>query len=305
MELFLQMLELQVQLLLLMVVGIVVKKKRVVTHEQQMGVSSLLINLVLPANIIASFLSDIAVSRELIFNCMQAILISLSIQGCAYLLSPVIFRRFDRRINHVMTYGMIVSNSSFIGIPVVEVIFGAMGTLYTSVFQIPIRITMWTAGLSLFTEAVNPREKIKKMLTHPCIVAVAAGFFILLLQIRLPGAVVNMISSLGRCTTALSMLVIGMILADINVKHLFGGSTLYFTLFRLILYPLAVLAILSRLPVNPMIRSISVIMTAMPAGSTTAILAQQYAYDSEYAAKIILISTVCSIVTIPVICLFL
>lgn len=305
MGLFSQMLQLQVQLLLLILVGMLVKKKKIINHEQQMGLSSLLINLVLPANIISSFMGDITVSRDLIINCIWAILVSLGIQAGAYLVSPLIFGRFDKRVSHVMTYGMIVSNSSFIGIPIVEVIFGPLGTLYTSVFQIPIRITMWTAGLSLFTEAVDPREKIKKMLTHPCILAVAAGFLILLSQVRLPGALTGMTASLGKCTTALSMLVIGMILADIDTRHLFEKSTLYFTLFRLILYPLAVLLILSWLPLDPMIRSISVIMTAMPAGSTAAILAEQYAYDSGYAAKMILISTVCSIVTIPVICLFL
>lgn len=302
---FFQMLNLQLQLLLLIIIGIIIKRMEIINSEQQKGISSLLIKLILPSNIIHSFISGLKINSDLIINCAWAIGISLFIQLFATLLSHFIFKRFNKTKANVMSYGMIVSNSSFIGIPVVENIYGAIGTLYTSVFQIPIRITMWTAGLSLYTDEKNLKKKIKKMLIHPCIIAVFLGFLLLIIQIPIPSLIVDTISILSKCTTPMSMLIIGAILADIDWKNLFDFSAIYYTLFRLIIFPLFILMILHFTPVDQMIKSIAIIMTGMPAGSTTAILAQQYNYDYKYAAKIILISTLASIITIPLLTLLL
>ena len=306
MALFNSMIRLQMQLFLLMLCGYAVRKLKVITAEQQKGLSSLLINVILPANIIASFTGGIEMSSELLHNAVTAVIISAAVQTASYVLGPLLFGRFDKARSAVMRYGMIVSNSSFIGIPVVETIYGSIGTMYTSVYQIPIRLTMWTLGLALYAgESGSLKQKIIKMLTHPCIVAVGIGFVILVTGVKLPSAVTGTLSSLGRCVSALSMLIIGGILSEIHAGKLADRAILYFTLIRLVIFPGIVLAILKFMPVDPMILAISVIMTAMPAGSTTAILAQQYGYDAEYAAKVILVSTLASVITIPVLCLFL
>ena len=304
MELFNKMLPLQMQLLCLMLIGIAVKKALRITAEQQKGFSTLLINLILPANILSSFLGG-GTTGAVLRGLLEVLVISVLIQAAASVLSPLVFKRYPETKSHVMSYGMIVSNSSFIGIPIAEVIYGDAAVMMTSVFQIPIRITMWTAGLSLFTTDHDPRGKIKKMVTHPCIIAVFAGLVVMLCGIRLPAVAVDTISTLGRCTTGLSMLIIGMILAEIDFRSCFTGDALFFSAVRLLAYPALVLAALKLARMDPMTVSISAIMTSMPAGSTTAILAKQYGYDSEYAAKIVLVSTLLSVVTIPIICLFI
>jgi len=199
---------------------------------------------------------------------------------------------------------MIVSNSSFIGIPVTERVYSEIGVLYTAVFQIPIRFTMWSAGLALFT-AVNKKDTVKKVLTHPCILACIAGFAAMLAGISLPKVLDDTILALSRCTTPVSMLVIGAILADTNRRQLFTKDVLIFCFYRLIAYPLLVWCILNALHIGQPLIGIITLLTAMPAGSTTAILPEKYHCNAEYGAALIFASAIFSIVTIPLLCFLL
>lgn len=85
------------------------------------------------------------------YTCILAICFSISIQALSVYGSRLVFFRYTAKQESVLSYGMICSNSSFIGLPIAHLMFGDLGVIYTSVFQIPLRFTMWTAGLSLFT----------------------------------------------------------------------------------------------------------------------------------------------------------
>ena len=304
MELFLKMLQLQLQLLLLLGTGILMRRLEIIMPEVRKGLSALLISLILPCNIVNSFLSGVKVTPELLQNCILAVLISALIQAAAIFGSRFVFRQYPKEMANVMSYGMIVSNSSFIGIPVVESIYGSIAVMYTSIFQIPIRITMWTSGLALFTD-VKGKEAFRKMITHPCVVAVTLGFVLMLVQPPLPAFLTGAVASISKCTSAVSMLVVGSILAELDWKKLFSGAVFYFSLLRLVLFPLAVFAVLKLCSAPSLLVSLSVILTAMPTGSTAAILAEQYGCDARFAAQIILVSTLLSVITIPLICLIL
>ena len=305
MELFVRTMSLQLQLLTVMIVGFLIKKKKIINSNQQKGLSELLINVVLPANIIKSFLSDIKITSELFYNCIMMILICTGIQLFSILVFPFFFKKFDEKKSHVMTYGMIVSNSSFIGIPVVEYLFGPLAVVYTSVFQIPIRISMWTAGLSLFTKSMKFSDTFNKVIRHPCIIAVGIGVLMMALRIKLPEILGGALSILSGATTCLSMLIIGMILAEIKNNDFFDFSTLFYSFIRLIGFPVLIKVVLDLFQVNDLLLKISVLMSAMPCGSTCAILAQKYEYDDIFAAKIIFVSSLASVITVPIVALLI
>ena len=304
MELFFQMFGLQIELLLLMGVGYAVNKLKIIDKHQQKGLSELLINIILPANIIKSFISN-KFSYELLQNSILMLIICAVIQLFTIVVFPYLFKKFDKTKANVMEYGMLVSNSSFIGIPVVDYLFGSVAVVYTAIFQIPMRITMWTAGISLFTENYDKKEKMRLIFAHPCIIAVYIGLFLMLLQIELPAFISGTIGYLSNATTAISMIIIGSLLAEIKVKDFLDKGSMYFTFLRLIFFPLLVLVVLRLLNVDNMLVSISVLLTAMPCGSTCAILAQKYGYDDLYATKLIFVSSIISTITVPLICLFL
>ena len=119
------------------------------------------------------------------------------------------------------------------------------------------------------------------------------------LDIELPGFIGDTIYSISKTTVPISMITVGSIMADADLKTLFSPTILWFTLIRLILFPLAVFGVLKLLDAEPLLINISVIMTAMPAGASTSILAEQYDGDAPYAAQVTFVSTLCSIATIP------
>ena len=292
----------QLVLLLLVLVGLIVKKLRILNRESEKAVSSLLVNVLLPCNFIQSFLGEITISAEFVKSCILAILIAACIQIVSVFAGKLLFHRFPQEKQAILRYGLICSNSSFVGMPIAETLYGSLGVLYTSLFQIPIRFTMWTAGLSLFTN-VNKKDAFKKLATHPCIVSIFIGIVLMLTRAELPKFLGDTVYSISKTTVPISMITVGSIMADADVKSLFSKSILYYTAVRLIAFPLLVYGALKLLHTEALLVNIAVIMTAMPAGASTSILAEKYDGDAQYAAQLTFVSTLCSIVTIPVISL--
>lgn len=299
MQLFSDMINLQLTLFILMAVGFVLKKLRVISDAGQGVMSSLIINLILPCNIIHSFTANLGVTSDLMRNCIFAVIISLVLQLLCIFGGRLLFRRWPRKQRNVMEFGIICSNSSFVGLPIAESLYGSLGVLYTAVFQIPQRVTMWTSGLALFTE-VSRKDAFVKVIKHPCIVSIFIGFFFMVAPFDLPYLADNTITMISRCTTPMSMLTIGCVLAGANLKTTFSPTVLYHTLWRLILCPLVAYLLLLPFPVDPTLRAVTVIMTAMPVGSTTTLLAERYDCDAPFSTQITFVSTLFSILTIPI-----
>ena len=134
MGLFSTMIQLQLQLFLLMAVGYFCKYIGILNDESKKSLSDLLIYVILPCNIISSFTSGIEVSSELIFNCFLSVAISCVIQIVSIYGGKLLFRNYPKNKASAAKYALIVSNSSFIGIPVAECMYGNLGVLYTAIF---------------------------------------------------------------------------------------------------------------------------------------------------------------------------
>lgn len=304
MELFWEMLSLQGTLFLLILAGVLAKKTGIVSETGRKTLSDLLIYIVLPCNILESFLSGGQMPEGFVRNCLLAVGISAGIQLLAVYGSKLLFRKYPRGEKSVLSYGMICSNSGFIGLPIARLMFGDLGVIYTSVFQIPLRFTMWTAGLSLFT-SVSRKDAFRKLARHPCIIAVFVGLALMAVPIQLPGVLSDALDSLSGCTVPLSMLVIGTILADAPIRSMFSRPVLWYSCLRLVLFPLLIWALLRPLGLDPTLVNVCVLMTGMPAGSTGSILADKYGGAALFASELAFASTLCSIVTIPLLTLLL
>lgn len=159
---------------------------------------------------------------------------------------------------------------------------------------------MWTVGVSFFTEGTSKKAVIKKVMTHPCMIAVYIGLFFTIPQVELPVFLDNTIHTIGNCTTALTMLMIGTILAEADLKSMTTKMTLKFSAVRLILLPLLTLIGCYLANTDPVLTGISVILVAMPAGTTTVIFAVKYDGDEEFATKCVVLTTLLSMVMIPI-----
>lgn len=297
------MVYLQMQLFLFIIAGYVLTRIGTITPAGRKSLSDLLINFILPANIICSFQIDL--TGEIFSSVMMMIAVSLGVQLFYLVISRFIYPGQNRARLACLRYATVCSNAGFLGIPIIGGLYGPMGTLLTSVVLIPQRVVMWSAGLSLFT-TTDSKSVIKKLLTHPCIVAVFIGFVLMLSgNPALPQPLQKALSGASSCNTCMSMLVIGSILAGAEQINLRDGMMWWYSLARLLLIPLAVFALLLPLPIDPMIRGVMVLASGMPAGSTTAILAAKYDGDAPFASCLIFLSTLLSLITLPLLCLVL
>ena len=143
------------------------------------------------------------------------------------------------------------------------------------------------------------------MLKHPCIIAVEIGLILMLTQFQLPVFLGKTISSLGNCTTAITMMFIGTVLADAGVDHMISKLTVLYSVIRLVAIPAVVMAACMLFHVESVPAGLSVVLAAMPAGSTTAILASKYHGDETFATQCVVLSTVLSMAVLPVWCMVL
>lgn len=300
---FQTMVGLQLQLFIFVLSGFVLTKLGTISPSGRKSLSDLLINFILPCNIICSF--QIQMTREIVSSCATMLLLAGLTQLLYLLVSKFIFPDVPKERLACLRYATVCSNAGFLGLPIIGGVFGAVGTLLTSVALIPQRIVMWSAGISLFTHT-DGKSVFKKLATHPCIVAVAIGFALMAAgNPALPSFLQKSLSGASACTTCMSMLVIGSILAGAEHIDLKDGTMWWYTLVRLVLIPLLVLFLLSLTPVDKTIRGVMVLISGMPAGSTTAILAARYDGDAPFASCLVFISTLFSLITLPLLCLLL
>lgn len=297
-----QLVNLQITIFLSIAAGYLMARLGILKNAKK-PLTDLVIDFILPCNIIVSFM--IEMNRNILLACFTVLCSSVAIQLFSTFAGRFFYplKKDDTRLP-VLKYATICSNAGFIGNPVVEGLYGSQGLLYASIYLIPQRIVMWSAGVSCFTKA-SGRQVLKKVLTHPCIIAVLIGFIVMLLPFELPSGLVMTLTAASNCNTTMSMIVIGIILSEIKLKSIFSSLNFYYCFIRLIVFPLLVLLCCRLLALDALVTSVSVVLSGMPAGATTAILASKYDGDEHFAVKIIFLSTMLSLFTIPLMCLIM
>lgn len=291
---------LQGQLFSLLAVGAVLRKVGLFRESAKGLLTDLVLYVTLPCSIILSFRMD--VSRELLFSFSVILFVSTGVQVFCYFLSKITFGKQDPSKRNVLRYGLLVSNAGFLGLPIAGELFGPTGLMYAAFYLIPQRVIMWTAGLSIFSsEAVSRKQAARKVILHPCMIAVYIGLLWMVFPVKIPPFVEMTLTSLGGCTTALSMMLIGSLFAEMERDHLHLDRNLIgFTFLRLGVIPFASYVVTSLLGLDPLVVGVSVVLAAMPGGSSTVILASKYEGDTIYASKLVIVSTLLSLVSIPI-----
>ncbi len=280
-----------------MIVGYLLCMTGVLSPKDRSVFSKAVINVFLPCSIVNSFLTR--PDSNVLQDFLTVLLVSIMIQVFCTILANVLYRRTPANQKPILQYATVCSNAGFLGNAVAEGVYGELGLLYGQIYLIPLRIVMWTAGISYFEGQSDWKTKIRKIMTHPCIIAVTIGLCIMLTGITLPAALTRTMTSLGRCSTPLIMVFLGMVLAETGVKGMINKDTLKFALLRLIVIPAVVLVFCLLFRVDSFITGLSVLLAAMPAGSTTSVLAEQYHSDVAFASNIVVFTTIGSILLLP------
>ena len=287
--------EMQILLLGFILVGFISAKLKIIDEHSRSSLSDLILDVFLPCNIISSFFDT---DRSQLLSLGFIFAVSSGLLILCFLLSKLIYRRYGAEQKKVLLYATIISNASFLGNPVVESVYGSHALIYAAVYLIPLRVALWTLGIAIFS---GSKGNIKKAVFHPCLVAVYIGFIIMFTGFNPPRVLSKFIFSLGNCTTPVSMMIVGSVLASGELKKLFSGLAIYFSAIRLIVIPLFVMGAMFVIHPDPVVAGVAVILSAAPAPVTTSILAGKYNSDNDLASRIIFVSTFLSMLTIPAI----
>jgi len=280
--------------------GIIMKRKNILPGKSREILTDLVMNLILPANIIHSF--EVEFNLTILQKFAVVLLIATAAQLVSMICANTFWNRQPENLKAVLQYGTQVSNAGFLGIPVTEGVLGSEGLMYGSVFLIPQRIVMWTAGIAYFTKSADWKDTFKKLAKNPCIIAVYIGFFLMLTQFQLPEMLENTLVKLGACTTPLTSILIGIMVADVDYRTLVSPLILLLTAVRQLVLPALVFLGCRLLHIDPILTGVSVLLVGMPVGSTTPILAAKYGGDYIFAGKCVILSTVLSLFTVPLWC---
>ena len=303
METFASMLELQAVLLVYLAVGALCKRLGIIGGEGERTLNDLVVNVCMPCLIFNSF-KDI--TSEVLVQALAALGVSCAMCALAWVLGRIIWRRCPAPTQGPLRYGTMISNCGFAGLPLAEQTFGSVGLIYASVYLIPIRFFMWTAGVTMLSGERRPAGEVaRKIATNPCVIAVFVGLARGLLAVELPEFADTALSGIASAVSPLSMMLVGAIAADADPRTTLEPTVLAFCGVRLVLMPLVSLGLCTLLGLDATITGTCLLMAAMPAAATTTLLSAQYGADAAFAAKLVSLSTALSIVTTPVLMLLL
>lgn len=285
---------------LMMLIGIYARKKSYIDDRVEKGLSTLVLNITLPLLIINSFMLDF--DKALIGNAIKILLYSTIIHILLFVLTKYIYYKADDRKQPILRFTTSFSNCAFMGYPILSSVFGDIGVFYGSIFTMMFTVFVWTLGVSLFTGKISIKEAFKSIMKNPSIWAVIIGGLIFITQIKLPYAVDLTIKNLGGLTTPLAMMIIGSMLYGSNVKEMLGDFSLYYvSLMTLIITPLILFFVMKLFNLDPMLTAICTLLVAMPGAVVGPVIAAESGGDGKYGSQCIFITTLLSIITIPMI----
>lgn len=285
-------------------IGYIAKKAHVMDKAIDKGLSKLILNTALPAMILGSVLTadSLPESTEILITMGLSIISFAIMTALAFLVTKLLGVRDGHRgvFRFMLTFG----NVGFIGFPVLSAIFGPLTLIYGSIFNLPFNFLVFTMGVWFIAQDSGRGAKVKmglKTFLTPANIACAIAIVLTLLNVHSVPIIGDAAETLGSFTTPGALLIIGSSLADLPVSKLIGGPRLWIaSLARLIVSPLIVWALFRLVPVDPMLIDIMVVLCAMPVATNGTMLCYQYGGDSRTMAQGTFVTTVLSIITIPI-----
>lgn len=294
-----------VVLFLLIAMGFIIAKLKVVPDNSDTVLSKLENNLFVPALVLGTFASNFTVEKLTTAGKLFGIsfLICLLMMVLAVLISKCCTK--DSYIRKIYTYGLAFSNFGFMGNAVVSAVFPEIFLDYL-IFTMPLWTMIYLWGVPcLLIPSGEGKQTLKsrlKSFANPMFLAMLIGIVIGLSGIRLPSFMTQVIDVTGACMSPVAMLLTGITVAKMNAKKVLSIKSIYVvSLVRLILFPLLFVGLFAIVPAAQNIVVCAVCALAMPSGLTSIVVPKGYGKDTSVAAGMALVSHLLSAVTIPVI----
>ncbi len=294
---------------LLMGVGALLRRLRILSPEHDQAFIGLAVNVTYPCLILGNIVGNASLHDPanvwLPMLCGAGFMIG---GGVLSWLAAPLFRLREGAVRRTFALACSIQNYGYLPIPIMRAIFPTgnwMGVLF--IYTLGVELVMWTAGVW----AMNPRSKgaIRNVM-NPVVLSIVLGLVLNAIPWStgegtlhwLPGSLVKVVHMLGECAVPLGLIVVGATLYDLMSKpgwHSDAAAAAGGVVMRLAILPLTMLGALAVLPAGMEFRHIIAVQAAMPAAVFPMIIARHYGGDEATAMRVIVMSTLVSLFTIP------
>lgn len=290
--------------------GYFLRKIHFLDDNMNHGLNKFIVYFAYPCMIVHN-LGTLEMNSRLVFNFLLMFLMTVI---CLFIYSAYEMwycrlRRTPREISHIVEFASLCPNNGFMGFPITLIFFGEEGLFLMLAHNAALNFFFFTYGLRLVRRNKDEIRKrtprsvaraILKVLLNPNIVALTVGFIISVSRVGLPGPVDEYLLYLGNVSTPMAMIFIGSTLAGCNLLEILRDHVVIeATINKLLLLPVLTFALVYFLPIDPLIKAIITLGCCFPTAATVSMLAEQEGEDQTAASKVLFLSTLASIATIP------
>lgn len=287
-------------LFILLAVGFVGSKVKLISVEAGKTLSKIVINIASPCTILNSVLSGEVNTTA--GETLGFLLISFLAYLIFLLISIPVARMLggDKSTRGLLSYMAAFGNTTFMGFPVIKAVFGDVAVFYAALFNVPFVLLTFSVGIILISGKGNKFDP--KILINPSIIAALISIPIAVTAFKAPAVITESVHLMGNMTTPGAMFVIGSTLARVSFREVFSEWRLYpITFLKLIVMPVVIWLIFKQFVAQEMLLGILVILSGMPIAAMSAMIAIEYGGNERIASGGVSLSTLLSGVTIPLI----
>ena len=298
-------------LAILALCGIIAYRAKIIQNSAKDVIEKLVFYVTLPLLIVTK-LSSLTLTTDILRNGIFIIVgtyFILFMQAMAGKLTAKLFKLKRPQASIHMLHTML-GNIVFLGFPLLDALFpGGEAILYAALYQLTMNTVMWTYGIHKLAPASKEKgiKNLKKLL-NPNIIALTIGLVIMGTRIQLPQILTTPLAGLGQTTLYLSMIYIGILLAQIKVRDMLNTANVFILSFnKLLLLPVVFIFFfrflieLFNLQISNIAFSVLILEAAMPCMTILVLIAKRYGADDSLAMKNFFISTILSLISLPVI----
>lgn len=283
----------------IILVGIICYKSNLIDKDMNKKLADLVLMLVNPLVIFISY------QRKFEASLLTGLLISLALAVVTHfigiIISIIVLRKKNNNDIAIERFAIIYSNCGFIGIPMVNGMFGSEGVFYLTAYLTVFNLVVWTHGM-ITVSGKRDKKSIIEAILSPSVMATLLGFIFFVSKIMLPDILNKSLTYIGDMNTPLAMLVAGVTIAQTDIIKLFAKIRIYYiALFKLIIIPVVMLLIFNLFDIPRIVLLTSVLACACPAAATINLFSIKYEKNYLYASELFAITTILSLISIPLV----
>lgn len=281
---------------LIILVAVACYRKQLITENGNRDLSNLLMYVINPCILFCSYQKEF--DPRMLKGLLLALLLALLSHLMGMALSWACLRNEkEDLVNERMA--IIYTNCGFLAIPLVNAIYGYEGVFYLTAYITVFNFLIWSHGILYVRGSWNRRDVLKSV-TSPASIAILLGIFCYLLQIRIPRILSSALESVGAMNTPVAMLIAGVCIAQTDMRNTFRKWRIYWVcLLKLLILPVLFILVFKPFFGDGLLMGVLTIATASPTATMSMIFAVKYDRNSSYASELFAVTTLCSLLTIP------